>query len=392
MPAMDIRLKYGLNPNQKHALVRLPGDDGPLSVVNGHPSFINLLDGLRGWQLVRELRTATGKPAAASFKHVSPAGAAVACPLSDVFCQAHFYPDPDRLSPLATAYAKARSSDRVASFGDFIAVSDTVDASLAAIIKPEVSDGIIAPGFEPEALAVLQAKKGGAYVILQIDPTYEPPATESRVEFGLTLEQSSNDARIDRALFGNVVTRRKQIPDDVMETMLVATITLKHTQSNSIVVAWEGQAVGVGAGQQSRIACTRLACDKADRFFLKMHPRALALPFRPGTARPDKVNLVDQYVRWHELGRLEREAVRAQLASEVEPITEDERVAWLARFTGVLSSDAFIPFRDNLDRAAGSGVRYVAQAGGSARDGDVIAAADEHDMAMALTGLRLFLH
>lgn len=389
---MEIRLKYGTNPNQTHARVVSPLADGPLRVVNGAPSYINILDGLRGWQLVRELAVATGKPAAASFKHVSPAGAAVAGELSREFRAAHFFGDA-QLSPLASAYAKARSSDRVASFGDFVAVSHPVDASLAAILKPEVSDGIIAPAYDADALAVLQAKKGGKYVMLQIDPAFEPGPIETRTDFGLTVEQSRNDAVIDAALFNNVVTKNKTIPADVMETLLVATVTLKHTQSNSICVGYQGQAVGVGAGQQSRIACTRLACDKADRWFLKMHPKTLALQFKAGVARPDKVNLVDQYVRWHELGHLEREAVQGQLDDLIDPLTDHDRFEWLAQFEGiVLSSDAFIPFRDNLDRAAGSGAKYIAQAGGSARDEDVIAAADEHGMAMAFTGLRLFLH
>lgn len=389
---MQIKLKYGCNPNQSHA--QLIGDlpDGPLRVVNGAPGYINLLDALRGWQLVRELKRSTGESAAASFKHVSPAGAAVAGPLTEAFMQAHFY-DPGDLSPLATAYAKARSSDRAASFGDFISVSDTVDESLARIIKPEVSDGIIAPGYEPMALEIIKAKKGGKYVVLEVDPSYEPPAVESRVEFGLTIEQSYNDSVIDKALFGNVVTRNNTIPDDVMQSLIVSTVTLKHTQSNSIAVGYQGQAVGVGAGQQSRIACTRLACDKADRWFLKMHPKALALKFADGMPRSEKVNAVDQFVRYHELDDGERALLAKALSATPDPISENERIDWLSRFDGVvLSSDAFVPFRDNLDRAARSGIKYLAQAGGSARDQGVIAAADEHGMAMAFTGLRLFLH
>ncbi len=389
---MQIPLKYGCNPNQAQA--RVVGDlpQGPLSVVNGAPSYINILDALRGWQLVRELESSTGLPAAASFKHVSPAGAAVAGALSDAFRQAHFF-DQGEWSPLACAYAKARSSDRVASFGDFISVSDTVDESLARIIKPEVSDGIIAPGYDPEALDIIKQKKGGKYVVLQIDPAYYPPATESRTEFGLTLEQSHNDSTIGADLFKNTVTKNKAIPDDVMQSLIVATVTLKHTQSNSIAVGYGGQAVGVGAGQQSRIACTRIACDKADRWFLKMHAKALALKFADGMPRSEKVNAVDQFVRYHELDDAERAVLAQSLVGPIDPITEDERTDWLSTFDGVvLSSDAFVPFRDNLDRAARSGVKYLAQAGGSARDQGVIDAADDHGMAMAFTGLRLFLH
>lgn len=389
---MQTPLKYGCNPNQTHAQLTSGLPDGPLTVVNGAPSYINILDGLRGWQLVRELKRSTDEPAAASFKHVSPAGAAVAGPLTEAFRKAHFYSDQE-MSPLATAYAKARSSDRVASFGDFISVSDTVDVSLARIIKPEVSDGIIAPGYDPKALDIIKAKKGGRYVVLQIDPSYEPPAVESRVEFGLTLEQSYNDSVIDAELFKNVVTKNHTIPDDVMQSLIVATVTLKHTQSNSIAVGYRGQAVGVGAGQQSRIACTRLACDKADRWFLKMHPKALALKFVEGMPRSEKVNALDQFVRYHELDDGERGVFSKTLTNTADPITDNERADWIAQFDGVvLSSDAFVPFRDNLDRAARSGVQYLAQAGGSARDQGVIDAADQHNMAMAFTGLRLFLH
>ncbi len=389
---MEIPLKYGCNPNQRVARLTSERPDGPLTVVHGAPSYINILDGLRGWQLVRELRAATGKPAAASFKHVSPAGAAVAGPLSDEFRRAHLVPAGD-LSPLATAYAKARSSDRPASFGDFIAASDPVDESLARIIRPEVSDGIIAPDYDPAALEILKAKKKGAYVILRMDPDYAPPAVERRVEFGLTLEQSYNDCVIDAALFDKVVTREKAISPDVLETLIVTTITIKHTQSNSVAFGYDGQAVGIGAGQQSRIACTRLACDKADRWLLKTHPKALALRCKADLPRSEQVNAREMFVRWQELDERERAQLDAAVEGEVDPITDDERRDWLRRFEGlVLSSDAFFPFRDNLDRAARSGVKYVAQAGGSARDADLIAAADEHRMVMAMTGLRLFLH
>ena len=393
---MDIPLKYGCNPNQSFARVVLPQEEGPLRVVHGNPSYINILDGLRGWQLVRELQTATGRAAAASFKHVSPAGAAVAPGdegLSEAFCRAHFYEDAANYSPLTMAYAKARSSDRSASFGDFVAVSERVDVSLARLLKTEVSDGIIAPAYDGEALEILKAKKRGGYVILAIDPDYDPPAVDRRIEFGLVLEQSYNDAPITPALFQNVVTEQKEIPAEVIETLIVTTVALKHTQSNSVAVGYQGQAVGIGAGQQSRIACTRLCCDKADRFFLKLHPRTLDLKFNEDLKRADRVNLVDQFVRWDELGELERGHLAAQLQERPEPITPEEAAAWVQSFDGVVcSSDAFFPFRDNIDRLAASGVKYVAEAGGSVRDDDVIAAANEHDMAVAFSGLRLFLH
>ena len=388
----EIALKYGLNPNQSFARLLSEGDSSPLTVLNGRPSYINALDALRGWQLVLDLKQSLTKPAAASMKHVSPAGAAVAGSLSDELRAAHFY-GRDELSPIATAYAKARSSDRQASFGDFIAVSERVDASLAELIRPEVSDGIIAPAYDAEAKEILQQKKGGGYVMLQMDPDYRPPDTEAREEFGLRLEQHYNNARIDRALLDNVVTKRTHIPDEAAETLLVTTITLKHTQSNSMAVGYQGQAIGIGAGQQSRIACTRLACDKAERWLLKLHPKARALPFKDEVKRPDKVNLVDSFVMWPQLDELERERLQAQLTERVEPIEAAEQRDWLSRFEGVvLSSDAFLPFRDNLDRAARTGAGYVIQAGGSKRDDDVIAAADEHEMVMINTGLRLFLH
>lgn len=388
----EIPLKYGCNPNQKHARILTP-DPSPLAIVNGNPSYINLMDGIRSWQLVRELKQATGKPAAASFKHVSPAGCAVAAELSPAFKKSQFIADDTELSPAATAYAKARSSDRVASFGDFIAVSEPVDITLAMLIKPEVSDGIIAPGYDADALAILKAKKRGGYVMLQMDPDYTPPAVESRTDFGITLEQSFNDAAITPELFGNVVTDNKKLSDGEITTAMVSTITLKHTQSNSICVGYEGQAVGVGAGQQSRIACTRIACDKADRWFMKLHPKALQLQFVDGVPRSEKVNAVDMYIRYMELD--DRELTQFEKAVEHHPgaITEQERADWLSAFGGiVLSSDAFMPFRDNLDRAAQSGVKVLVQAGGSARDEGVIQAANEHGMAMAFTGMRLFLH
>ncbi len=386
-----MQLKYGCNPHQPHAAIAQPAGE-PLRVINGEPSYINALDALRGWRLVRDLKAATGKAAAASFKHVSPAGAAVAGPLSDTFRQAFFY-DEGVHSPVATAYARARSSDRVASFGDFVCVSEPVDITVARLLKPEVSDGIIAPSYDEDAFKMLAAKKGGRYVMFTMDPGYSPPPTESRTEFGLTLKQSTDDATITADTFGNIVTEAKHLPGSVVETLIVNTITLKHTQSNSISVGFDGQAVGVGAGQQSRIGCTRLACDKADRWRLKMHPKTLSLRFADGLPKSERVNTAEAFVRYHELSGLERAELLKQVAGNPDPITPDERAAWLASSEGgVLSSDAFIPFRDNLDRAAASGVRYVAQAGGSARDADVIAAANQHGMVMAMTGLRLFLH
>jgi phosphoribosylaminoimidazolecarboxamide formyltransferase/IMP cyclohydrolase/phosphoribosylaminoimidazolecarboxamide formyltransferase len=389
----QIVLKYGCNPNQTYAKVILP-DPAPLKVVNGSPSYINLLDGLRGWQLVRDLKQATGLASAASYKHVSPAGAAVEEKIDATFCKAHFYDvDPASLSPVASAYARARSSDRSASFGDFVAVSETVDVSLAQLLKTEVSDGIIAPGYQPEALSILQSKKGGKYVALQIDPSYEPPTIETRTEFGLTLEQLHNNVMVSPTTFDNIATKNKHIDADAMTTLIVTTLTLKHTQSNSIAVGVKGHSIGIGAGQQSRIACTRIACDKAERWLMKSHPRALALRYVDGLPKAEKVNVADGFVRWHELNDAERAEVCRGLSYTPEPIPTEARKQWLAQLPGVvLSSDAFIPFRDNLDRAAASGVKVVAQAGGSARDEDVIAAADQHGMVMALTGLRLFLH
>ncbi|WP_432798025.1 phosphoribosylaminoimidazolecarboxamide formyltransferase [Poriferisphaera sp. WC338] len=392
---MEIKLKYGCNPNQSHARVVYDGEgDCPLAVVNGAPSYINLLDGLRGWQLVRDLKAATGKAAAASYKHVSPAGAAVAGELSESFCKAHFYKYGEDYSPVATAYAKARSSDRVASFGDFIAVSEVVDESLAMLIKPEVSDGIIAPGYEAGALEILKGKKGGKYVMLQMDAGFVPPAVEGHNQFGLRLEQSHNDVAITaETITNNVVTKNKDLSAGAIETALVATITLKHTQSNSISVGVDGQAIGIGAGQQSRIGCTRLACEKADRWLLKQHPKALVLEYKD-VPKSEKVNALDGYVRWHELNDSERADVQKALVNDVDPLTAGERADWFANNTGelVYSSDAFIPFRDNLDRAAASGVKFIVQTGGSARDEVVIKAADEHGMAMSQTGIRLFLH
>ncbi|MEM9253595.1 MAG: phosphoribosylaminoimidazolecarboxamide formyltransferase [Planctomycetota bacterium] len=393
----EIPLKYGCNPNQPDARVAFDGPgEPPLTIVNGAPSYINVLDALRAWRLVKDLKAVTGKAAAASFKHVSPAGAAVADSgeLDPALRAVNFYGDAE-LSSIAAAYAKARASDRGASFGDFIAVSEVVDASLAALIKPEVSDGIVAPGYEPAALEMLKGKKGGRYVVMSMDPGYVEPAVESRVEMGLTLEQTSNALLPSAELLAEVPTARKDISAAEAETLLVLMTTLKHTQSNSVAVGLGGHAVGIGAGQQSRIACTRLCCEKAGRYLLKLHPRSVELAgrFKDEVKRADRVNAIDAYVMWGELSELERDQLRGQVDGPVEPIGEDEAAAYLAGVSGMCcASDAFFPFRDNIDRLARSGVRCIAQAGGSVRDDDVVAAADEHGMAMAMTGVRLFLH
>lgn len=389
---MELALRYGCNPHQTPARLLMVGDAPPLQVLNGRPGYINLLDALGAWQLVRELRQATGLPSAASLKHTSPAGAAIARPLTETFRQAYLLPDLE-LSPVATAYARARGGDRVSSYGDAVAVSDPVDLSLATILQREVSDLIIAPNYDPAALEILKAKKNGTYLILQIDPAYEPPGMESRDIFGMTLHQRRNTAAITRDTFRNVVTSNKPILDDAFETLMVATIALKYTQSNSICVAYDGQVIGMGAGQQSRIHCTRLACDKADKWFLQHHPRILEARFQRGVKRVDKFNLIDQYLMWEQLSKTEEAAMLEGFATPPEPLHKQERAAWIEQFSGIcLSSDAFIPFRDNVDRASRSHVQYIAQTGGGLRDADVIAAAEQYGMTMMLTGLRLFLH
>ncbi len=389
---MKIELRYGCNPHQRPSSLAFPGTSAPLQVLNGAPGYINMLDALGAWQLVRELRQATGKPSAASFKHTSPAGAAVAQPLGEAFRRSQMLPD-EPLSPVATAYARARGGDRMSSFGDAIAVSDEVDVSLAHLIRREVSDLVVAPGYQAEALSILKSKRGGRYLVLQIDPGYEPPETEHRELFGFALSQQRNSARIDAGLFGNVVTANASIPPEALETLIVATVALKYTQSNSVCVAYGGQVIGPGAGQQSRVHCTRLACDKADKWFLQQHPRVLDLAFAEDLTRAEKTNLVDQFLLWDELAGAERDALRAGLRHVPEPLSPEEREAWIAGFEGAcLSSDAFFPFRDSIDRASRSNIGYVAQPGGSLRDDDVTAAADQYGMVMVHTGLRLFLH
>ena len=388
---MELPLKYGLNPHQHPAKATLP-PASPLRVLNGTPGYVNIIDAMGAWQLARELKRATGLAAAASFKHASPAGAAIASDLGETYLASQFLTG-KALSPVAAAYVRARGGDRMCSFGDAAAVSEVVDRSLADLLRREVSDLIIAPGYDPDALEILSAKKGGVYLVLEIDPDFEPPDAEQRSLFGLKLEQPRNDAAVTRDTFSNIVTVNRDMPDAVLDTLVVATIALKHTQSNSVCVAYEGQVIGMGAGQQSRIHCTRLACDKADKWFLQQHPRTLDLPFREGLKRTEKTNLVDQYLLWDQLSSTEEARMLGELEERPDPISSEERQALISRYDGIcLSSDAYIPFRDNIDRASRSNVQYVAQTGGSAADEGVTEAADEYGMAMAHTGLRLFLH
>jgi len=389
---MEIKLRYGCNPHQASARVVMDMEPPPLTVVNGAPGYINILDALGAWQLAVELKEATGLAGAASFKHVSPAGAAVAQPLSEAFRRSQMIPETD-LSPVATAYARARGGDRMCSFGDMAAVSDPVDATLARLIAREVSDGVIAPGYEPDALEILREKKRGKYLVLQMDPSYEPPPIETREVFGLRLEQEHNSARVTPDLLKKVVSRKKDLSDDVVQSLLVATIALKYAQSNSVCVAYDGQVIGMGAGQQSRVHCTRLACDKADKWLLQQHPRVLGLKFREGLTRAEKTNVVDQFLLWDELSDREKEQMLSQLSHAPEPFSPEDRAEWIGRFEGIcLSSDAFIPFRDTVDRASRSGVQCILQTGGSLRDDDVTAAADEYGMVMIHSGMRWFLH
>jgi len=387
----EIELRYGMNPHQTPARIYVNKGALPITMLNGAPGFINLLDALNSWQLVRELKQATGLPAAASFKHVSPAGTAVSMPLNDALRQAYFTGSSE-LSLLAAAYARARGADRISSFGDWAALSDVVDVSTATLLKNEVSDGVIAPDYEPEALDILQHKKGGGYRIIQIDPDYEPPAQETRQLFGLFLEQKQNDAIPTYDDLTEIVTANKELPESAKRDMVVALLTLKYTQSNSVCFVKEGQAIGVGAGQQSRIHCTRLAGSKADTWYLRQHPQVLNLPFREKIGRTERDNAIDQYLL--EALTPAEEAVWQQSFSETPlRLTAAEKRAWLDQLTDVvLGSDAFFPFRDSIDRARQSGVRFVAQPGGSIRDDSVVEACDEYGMVMALTGTRLFHH
>lgn len=392
----EFELKYGCNPNQKPARIYMAdGSDLPVRVLNGRPGYINFLDAFNAWQLVRELKAALGLPAAASFKHVSPTSAAVGLPLPDALRRACFVDNIPALdaSPLACAYARARGTDRLCSFGDWAALSDVCDVTTALLLQREVSDGVIAPGYTPEALEILRTKRQGGYNIVEIDLTYEPAALERKQIFGVTFEQQRNDVPITRALLENLVTENKALPDSAARDLLVALITLKYTQSNSVCYAVDGQAIGVGAGQQSRIHCTRLAGTKADTWFLRQHPKVLALPFRPDIRRPDRDNAVDGYINQNEENVCADGVWQRFFTAQPEPLTAEEAAAYLAGIDGVaLGSDAFFPFDDNIVRARRSGVRYVAQPGGSIRDDLVIDRCDRYGMVMAFTGLRLFHH
>lgn len=389
---MNIDLKYGTNPHQDAARLTISQEPSPLRVLNGKPGYINLLDAFGAWQLVRELRRATGLAGAASFKHVSPAGAAVARPLSDAFRQSQMIGE-EELSPVATAYVRARGGDRLCSFGDVAAVSESVDVSLANVLKREVSDLIIAPCYEPEALEILKSKKKGGYLILEIDKDYEPPVIEARDVFGFTLEQERNTLPIVRDMFKQTVPAGGTVPEDIIDTLVVGTISLKYTQSNSVCVVYDGQVIGSGAGQQSRVHCMRLACGKADKWLLQQHPAVLGLKFNEGMKRPEKANIVDQYLLWDELSDVERETMLAGLVEEPRPLSRGERLDWIGKFEGIcISSDAFFPFRDSIDRASRTNVQYVAQPGGSLRDESVTEAAKMYGMTMIHTGVRCFLH
>ena len=390
----ELELKYGCNPNQKPSRIFMENDrELPITVLSGRPGYINLLDALNGWQLVKELKEATGLPAATSFKHVSPAGAAVGLPMDEVLRKIYWVDDLGELSPLACAYARARGADRMSSFGDFISLSDVCDVDTARLIKREVSDGVIAPGYEPEALEILKTKKNGNYNVIQIDPDYEPEALERKQVFGVVFEQGHNNLKIDKTLLEHIVTKEKGLPEDAARDLLISLIVLKYTQSNSVCFAKGGQAIGIGAGQQSRVHCTRLAGSKADNWYLRQAPQVLNLPFIDGIRRADRDNAIDLYIGEDYMdvlaeGRWER------IFKEKPPVfTKEEKRAWLDGLTDVaLGSDAFFPFGDNIDRAYKSGVKYVAQPGGSVRDDQVIETCDQYGMVMAFTGIRLFHH
>ena len=388
----EMALKYGCNPNQKPARVFMKEGELPFQVLNGKPGYINLMDALNSWQLVRELREATGLPAAASFKHVSPAGAAVAVPLDETLQQVYFVEGVE-LTPMATAYIRARGADRMSSYGDFAALSDECDAQTAAYLRREVSDGVIAPSYTPEALEILKEKRKGNYLVLAMDPSYEPAAIETKDIFGITLEQGHNNIKLDASLLQNIPTQNKEIPEEAVRDLLISLITLKYTQSNSVCYAKGGQAIGIGAGQQSRVHCTRLAGNKADVWFLRQNPKVLNLPFKADIRRPDRDNAIDVYVSDFSEDVLRDGAWQQVFTERPEPFTAEETKEWLTHLTDVaLGSDAFFPFGDNIERAVRSGVRYVAQAGGSIRDDNVIETCDRYNVAMALTGVRLFHH
>ena len=391
----ELELKYGCNPNQKPSRIfTADGSELPIQVLNGRPGYINFLDAFNGWQLVKELKKATGLPAATSFKHVSPAGAAVGLPLTDVEKKIYWVDDLDmEFTPLANAYARARGADRMSSFGDFISLSDVCDVATAKIIKREVSDGVIAPGYEPEALEILKAKKKGNYNVIQIDENYVPAPTEVKQVFGITFEQGRNELKIDDAFFDNIVTEAKDLPEQAKIDLAIAMITLKYTQSNSVCYVKGGQAIGIGAGQQSRIHCTRLAGSKADNWFLRQAPQVLGLQFVDGIGRADRDNSIDLYIGEDYMDVLAEGTWQKFFKVKPEIFTREEKRAWLDQMTGVsLGSDAFFPFGDNIERAHKSGVKYVAQPGGSVRDDNVIETCNKYGMTMCFTGIRLFHH
>lgn len=390
----ELELKYGCNPNQKPSRIFMENDrELPITVLSGRPGYINLLDALNGWQLVKELKEATGLPAATSFKHVSPAGAAVGLPMDEVLRKIYWVDDLGELSPLACAYARARGADRMSSFGDFISLSDVCDVDTARLIKREVSDGVIAPGYEPEALEILKTKKNGNYNVIQIDPDYEPEALERKQVFGVVFEQGHNNLKIDKTLLEHIVTKEKELPEDAARDLLISLIVLKYTQSNSVCFAKGGQAIGIGAGQQSRVHCTRLAGSKADNWYLRQNPKVLNLPFIDGIRRADRDNAIDLYIGEDYMDVLADGRWEKIFKEKPEVFTREEKRAWLDGLTDVaLGSDAFFPFGDNIDRAHKSGVKYVAQPGGSVRDDQVIDTCNQYGMVMAFTGIRLFHH
>lgn len=390
----ELELKYGCNPNQKPSRIYMENGELPIKVLSGKPGYINFLDAFNGWQLVKELKQATGLPAATSFKHVSPAGAAVGLPLTDIEKKIYWVDDMDvEFTPLANAYARARGADRMSSFGDFISLSDVCDVATAKIIKREVSDGVIAPGYEPEALEILKAKKKGNYNIIEIDPNYVPAPIEHKEVFGISFEQGRNELKIDENFFDNIVTENKEIPESAKIDLAIAMITLKYTQSNSVCYAKGGQAIGIGAGQQSRIHCTRLAGQKADNWFLRQSPKVLNLQFVDGIGRADRDNSIDLYIGEDYMDVLADGAWEKIFKVKPEVFTREEKRAWLDQMSDVaLGSDAFFPFGDNIERAHKSGVKYVAEPGGSIRDDNVIDTCNKYNMAMCFTGIRLFHH
>ena len=389
----ELLLKYGCNPNQKPSKIYMNEGELPIKVLCGRPGYINFLDAFNGWQLVKELKKATGLPAATSFKHVSPAGAAVGLPLDETLAKIYWVDDVEELSPLACAYARARGADRMSSFGDFISLSDVCDVATANIIKREVSDGVIAPGYEPEALEILKAKKKGNYNVIQIDPAYKPEPIERKDVFGITFEQGRNELKMDPELFSNIVTENKDLPESVIRDMKIALITLKYTQSNSVCYVKDGQAIGIGAGQQSRVHCTRLAGSKADNWLLRQCPKVLNLPFVDSIGRADRDNAIDNYIGDEYMDVLAEGAWQRVFKEKPEVFTAEEKRAWLDQMDNVvLGSDAFFPFSDNVERAKKSGVKYIVQPGGSVRDDAVIECCNKYDMVMVFNGVRLFHH